>query len=108
MWNINTNSPEAQTSFQTEGIKTEGIDLETLPIGAVLEVRTGGHTYRMVNRGDGRVLISGHPRHCPVPVLALLADTLMRGMRLQFEIPHHGVVATSPIEEVRTLNHLVC
>jgi len=107
MLNMNTNSPEAQTSPQTEGIKT-GIDLETLPIGAVLEVRTGGHTYRIVNRGAGRAVISGHPRYCPSPVLALLADTLAPGMRLQFEIPHYGVVATSLIKEVRTLNYLVC
>jgi hypothetical protein len=100
---MNTNSPEAQTSA-----KAEGIELENLPIGSVLEVKTAGSTYRVVNRGNGRALIYGHPRFCPSPVLARISDTLVPGMRMQFEVPHYGVVATSVIQEVRTLNYLVC
>jgi hypothetical protein len=105
MLTMNTNSPGTKISAKAEELELE---LDGLAIGAVLEVETASHTYRVVNRGGGRALISGHPRFCPSPVLALIADTLVPGMRMQFEIPLHGVVATSPIQGVRILNYLVC
>jgi hypothetical protein len=34
---------------------TEGIDLDELPVGAVLEIETSHHTYLLENRGEGRL-----------------------------------------------------
>ena len=46
-----------------------GVFLHELPVGAALEVETKNRFYLLENRGSGRMLISGHPRHCPEPVL---------------------------------------
>jgi hypothetical protein len=90
----------------------EGVDLCDLPLGAVLEVETGHHTYRVENRGDGKVLIAGHPRYCPEPVLVDLHGSvgegsllklwfIGRGMRMEFVHPQFGAVWTSRIREIR-------
>jgi hypothetical protein len=49
-----------------------GIWQHSPPIGAALDVRTQHHVYRIVNREDGRVLITGPPELCPKPVLVPL------------------------------------
>ena len=46
-----------------------GVELSELAPGAVVEVTTRHHTYTLENRGDGDVLICGHPMYCPEPVL---------------------------------------
>ena len=50
-----------------------GVSLDELPVGAVLDVQTANTLYRIENRGDGEVLISGHPEICPTPVLVSLS-----------------------------------
>ncbi len=92
---------------QAEG----GVDLDQLPTGAVIDVETDHHTYRVENRGDGRALISGHPKYCPEPVLVDLHGAtagyvllkmrfIGRGMRMEFRHPVLGVICTSRVREI--------
>jgi len=101
--NIGTD-PEAQ----------DGIALDDLAVGAVVEVETGHTTYRVENRGDGKILISGHPQYCPEPVLVELHGStsshailkfrfIGRGLHLEFRHPTLGVVRTSRIKAIREL-----
>src|SRR5580698_11288034 len=55
----------------------DGIYLDELPVGAVLDVETDHHSYRVENRGKGRALISGHPEYCPEPVLVELHGSVV-------------------------------
>lgn len=91
-----------------------GVSLDGLPVGAVLEVETRYHLYDLENRGDGQVLISGHPEYCPQPVLVKVHGStwggsmirmrfIGRGMKLEFRHPTRGVVRTSRIQEIREL-----
>ncbi|MGH9592513.1 MAG: hypothetical protein ACRD5L_05435, partial [Bryobacteraceae bacterium] len=43
----------------------DGIALDDLAVGAMVELETGHHTYRFENLGEGKILISGHPTYCP-------------------------------------------
>jgi hypothetical protein len=92
----------------------EGVSLDDLAVGAVVEVVTGHHTYRLENRGGGEVLISGHPVYCPEPVLVELHGSvgdsgvikmwfIGRGMRLEFRHPALGLVQTSRVREIHEL-----
>jgi hypothetical protein len=96
----------------------DGIYLDELPVGAVIEVDTDHRTYLVENRGDGRALIAGHPDYCPEPVLVdLLGSTMggamlkMRfigpGRKMEFRHPVRGLVCTSRVRELhaRTLAH---
>jgi hypothetical protein len=101
-------------NFGAEPEVENGIALDDLAVGAVVEVETGHHTYRVENRGDGKILISGHPTYCPEPVLVELHGStgghailkfhfIGRGMHLEFRHPELGVVRTSRIKDVREL-----
>jgi len=91
-----------------------GVDLDTLTVGTVLDVRTAYHLYRMEYRGDGEVLISGHPELCPEPVRAHVHGStwgtpmiwrryIGRGMHM--EIGYSGCVAlTSRVREIHEIN----
>lgn len=92
-----------------------GVFLNDLGVGTVLEVETQNRFYRIQHHGNGQVIISGHPQFCPQPVLVdlhgstwggsmLKVGFVGRGMHLEFRHPHHGVIHTSRIEEVRELN----
>jgi hypothetical protein len=92
----------------------DGIYLDELPLGAVIDVETAHRTYRVENRGDGKVLISGHPTYCPEPILVDLHGStnggamlkmgfIGRGMRIEFQHPERGVIFTSPVREIREL-----
>lgn len=91
-----------------------GVFLKDLPVGAVLEVETRNHSYKLENRGNGWALLSGHSKFCPEPVLVRLHGSTWgrsmiktqfvgRGMHLEFRHPVHGVIRTSRIREVREL-----
>jgi hypothetical protein len=101
-------SPEFQSA------REEGVSLDDLAVGAIIEVVTGHHTYRMENRGRGEVLISGHPVYCPEPVQVELYGSIGEsheikmwfigpGMRLEFRHPVFGVVQTSRVREIHQL-----
>jgi hypothetical protein len=94
----------------------EGLSLEELSIGDLVEVKTSHRCYTLENRGDGEVLISGHPRYCPYPVLVKLIGSIWggpvikvgfigRGMSMEFQHPVFGIVHTSRIESMRRLEH---
>lgn len=91
-----------------------GVELRNLATGAVVEVTTRNHTYTLENRGDGEVLISGHPTFCPDPVLVRFHGStwgtpMIRGryigreMRMEFWHPLFGVLLTSEVAEIREL-----
>jgi hypothetical protein len=63
------------------------------------------------NFGDGRVLMSGHPKYCPEPVPVYLYGStaedktkrlrfIAPGMRIEFRHPILGESRTSAVEEV--------
>jgi hypothetical protein len=89
-----------------------GVSLDELPLGAVLDVETANNVYRIENRGDGVVLISGHPEICPTPVLVnfhgstwgtamLKLRFIGRDMSMEFRHPERGVVRTSRVRDIR-------
>ena len=94
-----------------------GVHMDELPVGAVLNVQTANTLYHLENRGDGQVLISGHPEICPVPVLVSFHGSTWgsamikmgfvgRGMSLEFRHPERGLVRTSRVCEIHEVNNL--
>jgi hypothetical protein len=92
-----------------------GVELARLAAGAVVEVTTRHHTYTLENQGNGDVLISGHPKYCPEPVLVRFHGStwgtpLIRGrfigreMRMEFWHPNFGILLTSEVSEIRELS----
>lgn len=88
-----------------------GVGLDELPVGAVLDVKTANNMYRIENRGDGDVLISGHPEICPTPVLVsfhgstwgtpmLKVRFIGRDMHMEFFHPAKGIVRTSRVRDI--------
>ena len=91
-----------------------GMALDDLPVGALIEVETKNHLYEVENRGDGKVLIAGHPEYCPRPVLVDLHGStwgnqmikmryIGRGMKMEFRHPTFGVIRTARVQEIREL-----
>jgi hypothetical protein len=89
-----------------------GVSLDELPVGAVLDVQTSNTLYRVENRGDGEVLISGHSEICPTPVLVVFYGStwgtpmlkvrfIGRDMRMEFFHPERGIVRTSRVRDIR-------
>jgi hypothetical protein len=89
-----------------------GVSLDELPVGAVLDVQTANTLYRIENRGDGEVLISGHAEICPDPVLVSFQGStwgtpmlklrfIGRDMRMEFHHPEKGIVCTSRVRDIR-------
>ena len=89
----------------------DDVDLDTLPVGTVLDVDTANTHYRIENRGDGEVLISGNPDVCPEPVRVdfhgstgrntLRLGVIGREMGMEFVHPQRGIVRTSRVREIR-------
>lgn len=91
-----------------------GVFLFDLEPGTRLEVETHHHRYFLLNLGDGRMEISGHPDYCPQPTQVdvlgsswggtlLKSRYVGRGMRLEFRHPSRDRVVTSPITGVRQI-----
>jgi hypothetical protein len=89
-----------------------GVCLDTLGQGAVLKVETQNHRYTLVNLGEGKALISGHPVFCPAPVPVSIEGStwggsmlkvhfIGRGMHLEFRHPTYRRVTTSRIRDIR-------
>jgi len=96
--------------------KDEGVYVDELAAGAVLELETQHHHYTLVKRDGSQVLISGHPRFCPQPVAVQIEGSFTgppgslpapgfigRGMFLMFNHPVHHSVTTSRIREIHRL-----
>ena len=97
------------------GPRAEGLDLDDVPVGAVLEIETGHTTYRLENMGRGKALLSGHPKYCPEPVPVEIQGSLNSvgelkwhflgiGLKMVFLPSEHGIIRTSPIKSVRAVN----
>ena len=92
-----------------------GVSLDRLPVGAILNVQTANTRYELENRGNGSMLISGHPEICPAPVLVnfhgstwgsamLKVGFIGREMSMEFRHPEKGIVRTSRIQEIREVS----
>jgi len=88
-----------------------GVSMDELPVGAVLDVQTANTLYRVENRGDGEVLISGHPEICPTPVPVVFYGStwgtpmlkvrfIGRDMKMEFFHPEKGIVRTSRVRDI--------
>lgn len=95
--------------------RAEGVHLDELEVGAVIELQTGHHIYRLENMGNGNALISGHPTYCPQPLMVQVHGSIDetghlkwqfigKGMRLVFMPAVRGVVWTSRIQSIRQLS----
>lgn len=92
-----------------------GVYLPDLPEASRLEVETQNHSYVLVHLGEGKALLSGHPKYCPTPVLVrihgsnwggsmLKAAFLGRGMHMEFRHPsYERPIITSRIVEIRQI-----
>lgn len=98
-----------QNACQSE--REGGLCLDNLKVGDLLELETKNRTYFIENRGNGQILISGHPKYCPQPTpvelygstwggIILKPGFIGRHMRLEFRHPQHGVIRTSRIQEI--------
>ena len=97
--------------------RDEGYYLDDLTDGAVVEIETRHHRYRLVKRANNHVLISGHPTVCPEPVEVEIVGSFGsgppfishqgfiggRGMCLVFKHPLFDTVTTSRIREIHKL-----
>ena len=99
-----------QNACQSE--REEGLCLDNLKVGDLLELETKSRTYFIENRGNGQIIISDHPKYCPQPTLVELYGSTWGGIILKpgfigrhlclaFRHPQHGVIRTSRIEEIR-------
>ena len=102
-----------QNACQSE--REGGLCLDNLKVGDFLELETKTRTYFIENRGNGQILISGHPKYCPQPTPVELYGSTWGGiilkpgfigqhMSLVFRHPQHGVIRTSRIQEIRRLS----
>jgi len=91
-----------------------GVALDTLAPGALLEVQTKNTLYKLENKGDGKVMISGSPKYCPEPVLVDLQGStwgtpmcklgyIGRGMFMEFNHPTLGRITTTRVKDIREL-----
>ena len=94
--------------------REQGVSIDDLPVGALVEVVTGHTTYHVENRGNGKALISGHPTYCPEPVLVDLHGSvggpgMLRiwfigpGLKMEFNHPKFGVIRTYMVRAVQEL-----
>jgi len=90
-----------------------GVRLEDLQPGSTLQVTTHNTRYQLIVLIGNMVLITGHPRYCPTPVLVrvhgstwggsmLKVRFIGRGMHMEFVHPEYQIpIVTSPIQEIR-------
>ncbi len=103
-----------ETTRITVSNELDGVYLDDLAEGQELAVETHNRCYRIVNRGEGNALISGHPTFCSEPVLvkidgstwggsALKMNFIGIGMHLEFRLPDgRRSVTTSPVVGIRS------
>lgn len=96
----------------------KGLYLNDLADGAVVDIETQHHHYRLVKRADTHVRISGHPTLCPEPIEVEVEGSVAggpplvpnpgfigRGMYLVFKHPlFEQAITTSKIREIHKLS----
>ena len=108
--NLDSGITRAIVQSEIEG----GVSLNELPPGAVLEVQTKNTLYRIVNKGDGEVMISGNKTFCPEPVLVHFQGSTWgtpmckiryvgRGMFMEFIHPTVGTITTTRVKDIREI-----
>lgn len=92
----------------------EGLYVNDLADGDVVEIETQHSHYRLVKRAAAHMCISGHPTFCPEPVEVEIEGSvggrsslllphpgfIGRGMYLMFKHPVFNLVTTSRIREI--------
>jgi len=89
----------------------EGVDLNSLGPGSVIDVETKSRHYNIECLGGNSIRISGHPEYCPEPVAAHLQGSLDKegavefgrigpGKRLTFFLDGYRPVTTSRVLSV--------
>lgn len=92
----------------------DGVYLDDLADGAVLELQTNHHRYKIVKGAHTQARISGHPKFCPEPVTVEIEGSISggqmlkpgfigRGMHLTFEHPTYHTVTTSRILDIHRI-----
>ena len=93
----------------------DGVYLDDLAEGSVLELETKHHQYKVVKSDHRHARISGHPKFCPEPVTVEIEGStehgltglkpgfIGRGMHLAFDHPTYHFVTTSPILNIHRL-----
>ena len=94
----------------------EGVYVNDLAPGTVLEIETQHHHYTLVKRDGSMVRLSGHPRFCPEPIGVLIEGSvgnnpilyaklgyIGRGMYMVFKHPIYDSVTTSRLRESHML-----
>ena len=115
LFQVNPHFSDAINRNVVESEVLGGVHLRDVPPDTVLEVETQNHTYRLVLKGWGQALISGHPEFCPDPVLvqihgstwggSLIKQSFIgRGMHLEFRHPDFMPITTSRILDVRAVS----
>lgn len=109
-------NPHLSDSINRNIVRSEvegGVYLSDLPVDSKLEIETQNRFYTLVNVGEGRFMISGHPKFCPEPTLVTVAGSnwggsmlkrayVGRGMHLEFLHPgFERPIITSKILEIR-------
>jgi hypothetical protein len=91
----------------------DGVHLDELSEGAVLEVETQHHLYTIVHQASGHALISSHPKYCPEPLPVMISGStwggsmlkvrfIGRGIHLEFCHPTYHIITTSRVVDIRT------
>jgi len=92
----------------------DGVYLDDLADGAVLELETKHHRYKIVKSAHAQACISGHPKFCPEPVSVeidgsggagqeLKPGYIGRGLHLIFEHPVYRTITTSRILDIHRI-----
>jgi hypothetical protein len=95
----------------------EGVYLNDLAVGAVIELETQHHSYTLVKETGSEAWISGHPAFCPEPVLVHIAGSVPgrswldaklgfigRGLHLAFIHPVYSTIVTSRIRQIQKVD----
>ena len=99
-------------------VSNEGVYLDDLAAGTVVEIETQHHHYTLVKDADTHVRVSGHPSFCPEPVEMEIEGSIGsgsplmpnpgfigRGLYLAFKHPlFRHLITTSRIREIHKLS----
>jgi len=110
------NLSQASGSSTGQPAANEGLYIDELAEGSVVDVETQNRHYRLVKRSGSHVCISGHPRFCPEPVDVEIAGSVAadpgvppkkgyigRGMFLIIHHPKYNCITTSRVRKILQL-----
>lgn len=119
LWRLSV-SPPMKASIDKNPLpvapdREEGVYLNDLADGTVIEIETQHHHYTLVKRAGSQVQISGHPKLCPEPIAVQIEGSVAtrpmvapkpgfigRGMYMIFKHPVFDNVTTSRIREIHS------